>query len=416
MTALSSTRKRRTMLALLVGAVAVPAAGVLAVVGSKAVANYEAATNAGSGLPVVALPRTPTGLIASVNDDGELVGAAIAVLTPSGVGGAVVDVPVSVDTAGGVDGAWVSVRQAFDEQGAAAAESIVESVLAIEIDFSTVVDASSLAALFAPVEPISVQLADDVLTDRSTVVFEKGPHTLDAGDAAALLSARSSEQAERDRRPALDQFWQGFSAAVGGGKGAPAAGEVASFNALWANLLAGPVAVRTLPTQPVSAEQNPSAADVDVLDVPGALVVLANLAPDSLSAPQPGLRFRLQAPPGYESRVRELIGQIIYLQGNVISVSFDGPVQEKTEMFVYDGQDRAGLEGSNAILGDVKFPKPSSAIDGVDVAIVLGSEYLDAPPAPLPSTTQAPTSDAPSTDVPSTDAPSDTSGVTETTE
>jgi hypothetical protein len=381
------------MLALLVGALAVPAAGALAVVGSKAVANYEAATNAGGGLPVISLPRTPTGLIASVNDDGELVGAAIAVLTPSGVGGAVVDLPISVDTGSSADGAGVSVRQAFAEQGAANAEAIVESVLAMEIDFSTVVDATSLAALFAPVEPIAVQLSDDVLTDRSTVVLEKGSQTLNAGDAAALLTARASGQRERDRRGALDQFWQGFSAAVGGGKGgAPAADEVSSFNELWANLLAGPVAARTLPTQP-TAGQGVSAADVEALDVPGALVVLANLAPDSLSAPQPGLRFRLQAPPGYEARVRDLIGQIIFLQGNVISVSFDGQVQEKTEMFVYDGQDRAGLDGSNAILGDVQFPKPASAIDGVDVTIVLGAEYLEAAPAP----------------------PADTAGVTETT-
>jgi hypothetical protein len=371
----------------LASAVGLVTASGLFVVGVQAVRRYEAATNANDGLPVLALPQTPTGVLAVTGDDGRLTAVSIVVLAPNGLGGSVVELPVTVDTMGGVDGERLPLDQAVAANGIESLESTVEAVLAFEIDFVKVVDEAAAAVLFGPIAPIEVDLPTDAVVNRSTVVFEQGPNSFDAAAAATFLVTKSTVLSDRSRRDNTAAFWNAFVAAVGPGvSSADASQAVDSFDRLWSHVIAGPVGFRSIAVQALPPAQNADGLDVEVLDVADAVLVLASIAPDSLSAPQPGLRFKLQAPPGYEAKVKELIGAVIFLQGNVVVVTFDGPVQQQTDLLVYDGRDRADLEASNAILGEVAFPKPTVSIDGVDVTMVLGSAYLDRPPATTTTT------------------------------
>ncbi|CAN0325045.1 unnamed protein product, partial [Phaeothamnion confervicola] len=349
-TALDGRRKRRTGLMVGLNVLAVVAVAAMLVGGAVALKNYKASKSAVSELPVKPLPGTSTGLFATLDADGVLTSTTVFVLSPyNNPGGSIISVPVNSDSTSGSGDVRITLQQAFIDGGPDGLALAVESTLSVTLDFWSVATPEEAAALFLPLAPIGVDLPDDVLSDASGVVetiFPAGQRSLSADEAVQVLTSRDSSEQERVRRPNLEAFWASVAAAIGTGKGQPAVPvntsaplttlPITSFETLVPQLFAGAVGSRGLPADPASDDINPDGLDVEELDRAEAVLVFASISPASVSAPLPGLVFRLEAPTGYEAQVKETIKAIMFLGGNVLSVSLNGASQPGTDIYVYD--------------------------------------------------------------------------------
>ncbi len=390
MTAIEGRRKRRTGLMVGLNVLAVVAVAAMLVGGALALKDYKASKSAVSDLPVKPLPGTSTGLFATLDADGVLTSTTVFVLSPyNNPGGSIISVPVNSDSTSGSGDERITLQQAFIDGGPDGLALAVESTLSVTLDFWSVATPEEAAALFLPLAPIGVDLPDDVLSDASGVVetiFPAGQRSLSADEAVQVLTSRDSSEQERVRRPNLEAFWASIAAAIGTGKGQPTVPvntstplvtlPITSFETLVPQLFAGAVGARGLPADPAAADINPDGLDVEELDRAEAVLVFASISPASMSAPLPGLVFRLEAPAGYEAQVKETIKAIMFLGGNVLSVNLNGASQAGTDIYVYDELDRSKAEQTNGLFGEVEFPKVTELVEGIDVTIVLGTDYL----------------------------------------
>jgi hypothetical protein len=114
-----------------------------------------------------------------------------------------------------------------------------------------------------------------------------------------------------------------------------------------------------------------------VLDRADAVFVFASIAPCLMSGPAAGLLFRLEAPPGYDAEVKRTVEVLLYFGGNVVSVDSTIAPRPDTVFIVPDEVNRDEAEATNGIFGDFSFVEPQVRIDGVDLTVVLGTEYLE---------------------------------------
>lgn len=370
MSALAGVRRRHTSIALALALIAVVGAMAAGYVGVKALDQYKGGTLVTPGLLLVALPDTPVAVLGAQDADGALVSVAVLVLNPAAPGGKVVPVPVSLDVAGGFGTERFTLADEFAAGGAEQLLTAVERAIGLTVGFVQVDNTEQLEARLGPFVPL--------------VVPDDG--TLDAADAAALFIGDASAEGDDgdqaltagERMSDIVAAWRALANSIDQGR---SVGEqtdsVVSMESLWSKLVRGTVEVRDIPFSTVAPENNPASVDAVVLDVADATLVFASIAPRAVSGLQPGLSYLIQAPPGSEIKVRELIASILFFQGNVKVVTFDGPVQQQSDIIVYDEKNRADAEATNDLLGEVAFPEPARAVDGVQVAIVLGQDYLN---------------------------------------
>jgi hypothetical protein len=112
--------------------------------------------------------------------------------------------------------------------------------------------------------------------------------------------------------------------------------------------------------------------------------------------------FRIEAPPGYDAAVKRTLDALLFLGGNVVSVDQTIAPRAETVFLVPDDIDRAGAEATSGIFGSITYEPPTVRIQGVDITVVLGTDYLTrtlaeidagAPvptPAPSPESTEIP--------------------------
>ncbi len=399
MSALPSVRRRRTAIMLVANLLAILALGGIGYAGVRALKRYEGATKV--GVDSIKLPVTPVGMFATVDADNQLTSVAVFVLTAgSQVGGSIVTVPVSSDSnplPNGVD--RIPLTQAYADGGAEALVLAVESVLSVTIDVSAVAPPAEAEALLAPVSPLSATLPTDVqktATGGDTdVVFPAGTTKLSAAQAVEVLTATADTQVSADRRGNIDAVWAGVAAAVGDGRTtADVAVPIVSLADLMSHLFAARVESRGLPADPVTAADNPDGKDVETLVRYEAVFVLAAIAPASMSAPSTGLVFRIEAPPGYEDRVKFAVRAILFLGGNVVSVYLGAEVHEATRYYIDDPRLVDEAESNNALFGITETLTPKIPIEGIDVILQLGTDFLNGAGDELPSTTTSTTEPA----------------------
>lgn len=398
MTALVSRRRRRT--ALMVGAtlLIVVGAGTLGVVGAFGLRDYTAATNAQSEIPVQRLPITPVGLFATVDEADRLTSTTVFVLAPAGQrGGSIVSVPVNADVTSGVGEQRVSLQDAYRGGGAEALVAGVESVLGITIDHARVADPGDAGGVLLPVGPIDVDLPDDVrVTEdgRTTTVFERGSRTLSTAQIVRVLTSSAEDDAEQQRRPNIEALWGAVSAALGGGvDGLVVPDPVVDFDGLVTSLFSGPTGSRGLSAAPFSDELNPDGLDVERIDIAEVALVFGSIAPASVSAVRPWLSFRIEAPPGYDEKVQRTIGILMFFGGNIVSVDLASASRAVTEMVAFDKRVEGDIASTNDLFGEFVVVDPTVRIEGVDVTIRLGTNFLDDPSLPPSDPSPPPGSD-----------------------
>jgi hypothetical protein len=356
---------------LAVTVVVVVAAVLLVVTGSDAIRRYTAAKRADAGLPVDAVPVTPTAMFATVDAANKLTSVSVFVLAPTLAGGSIVSVPVNVDSTQGVGDDRLTLVDAYAQNGGTGLVQAVESTLSMSVDYFAVDDPAQAAGVLLPLAPVTVDLPRTVVGDvagKTTVVFNRGQRPLSAPEAVQVLTATSSTVDEAGRTPDVEALWTAVAAGVGDGKPlATPAPAVSSFDGLVAHLFSGKVGARGLPLGTFAP--NTAAVqgkDVALLDRAEEILVFASVAPGSMSRPADGLAVRLVAPPGSEAKVKQAISVLLYLGDNIASVDLNGKAQPASEAFVYDPSSKATIDELKTYFGNFSYGTPTTQPDGVD--------------------------------------------------
>jgi hypothetical protein len=379
MTALPRRRRNRTLA--MIGATLLVAASVpvLGYVGVKAVLDSTGGRDAtADNLPVQSFPATPSALYVTTDDEGTLSSASVFVLAPGGVGGSIVSVPVNADV-GLASNARQSLQQVYAAGGIDALTPEVESLLMISIDDAAEADPEQLAAFLAPYGPFTVELTADVPRDTGDSPLSAGTAVLQVDNAVRVLTAGADGVDQTERQGNIDAVWAGVVGSVGAGR--PLAGSLeappATFDELVARLFAGQTQSRGLTAAPLAGAENPDDLDVVEVDRSEAVLVFASIAPGSMSPAALGPVIRLEAPPGYDLQVKRTIDKLLFLNANVVSVDTTAAPQADTVFYVPDESNRALVTSTDDIFGEINFGTPTMRIDGVDVTIALGTDYLE---------------------------------------
>jgi hypothetical protein len=306
-------------------------------------------------------------------------------------------VPVSVDTTLGYGDERIAFTDVYASGGIEELKSAVENTLAVTVDLWQAAAPADAEALLAGLTEITVDLPAAAGEE-----FPAGPATLTPAQAVQVLNFSQEGQRDRDRRPNVAAVWSGiaaaFTAAAPASAPATTAADVTAppttvvpltMTDLFARLAAGSVGAREIAAEVMSEEENPTGKDVEALNVADSVMVLAMIAPRSMSTPAAGLSFRIEAPAGYEARVMHAIGAVLFVGGNVKWVYLGGPVQPETVFLVKQDsiKEQAENSGVTTAFGTSRFDSPDKAIEDVDVIIQLGTEFLESTDTAMPSTT-----------------------------
>jgi len=383
--AIARRRRQRTVAMLVVTLLVLFAVPALGFVGVRALLDSTGGTDArADNLPIQTFPATPTALYLATDPTGALSSATVFVLQPSLAGGSIIPIAVNADI-GFTPESRQSLQEVFAAGGVDAAVLAVESLTLITINVVEVADEASVTGLLLPFAPVTVELVADVAMaspdDMTAQPLTAGTAVLDARAAAKVLTepAASSAGGQTGHRTNVEALWAAVSAMVGGGRpgSAFATAPPATWDAFAAALFAGPAPSRGIAVQPLEGDENPDGKDVVQLDRADAVFVFASVAPGSMSGPSPGLLFRLEAPQGYDAAVKTTIERLLFLGANIVSVDTNVAPRPDTVFLVPDDVNRDEAMQTNGIFGSVSFEDPTVRIDGVDLTVVLGTDYLD---------------------------------------
>ncbi|HYN31510.1 MAG TPA: hypothetical protein VES40_02705 [Ilumatobacteraceae bacterium] len=435
MTAIAQRRSRRTIAAATVALGLVIAAAVLVTVGVVTLSNSQEGEAVGVDTrPVETFPNTPNALLAVTDDEGQLASLVVMTLLPEGQGGSIVTVPVNADATSGFGLQRRPLNEVFDPADPEGFVASVEDMLSITIERSAVVDPAGLEALLEPLGPVQAVLPDAVIDtdaiDAGTqvvtttipdntvpdgsvpdggesqivgdngVVVSAGPQILETAQVVDVLTA-IDESVPADDQHLLDvAMWSAIAQlapitvppepVTTDDQGYPTPPE--TVDDLAASLFDGAVGVRDIAVSPSNAATNPTDADVVVLDRSDSVLVFAQISPSLVSTPNTGSKVRIEVPftddqltqtDGlYETNsdiAREVVGVVLFLQGNVVSV--DTEATGAPDLTLVEVSDPALLEEATntaeLLYGPAEVRLASTVLEGVDVVVTLGQSYLE---------------------------------------
>lgn len=367
---------------------------VLGVVGGVAIYNTEDGEAQGSNAPVDRFPDTPTGMIAVVDDAGNLGSVAVFAVRPpdeSGVGrgGSVVVLPVSADVSGGFGDERTPLAQLATTYGTGGLADDVAALLGVTIDAPLVVSVEQLAAMLGPLGPLAVDLPDSVVGRDGTELASAGAQTLDPATAAAVLGAGSDVVPATATYPADVAVWRAIAAAVGPGLSTPSTlpdATPAATATIVADLLSGSVGVSSVGSRALSdLAVNPDGVDAVALDRAEVVTVFGHIAPSRVAAPNTGYTVMVRSPYADDqlgSLTRYDVayaatGALLGLDANVLSV--DTTADEADEQTVVEVADKsmvAAAEELADVFGEVDVEVADRRVAGVNLVITLGTAYL----------------------------------------
>jgi hypothetical protein len=420
-------RRQRLLDRLMIAATvaAVVAVPVLGYTGVRAVLDSTGGRDArGDNLPIQTFPSTPAAAWFVTDDDGGLAAVAVLVLDPSRQGGSLVDLPVNADI-GFVPEARRGLHEVFADEGIEGAMLGVEALTAVSLEFGFESDAEGVAEVFGPLGTLNIDLAVEVDVPGWSAPLSEGVAALDPDTVAAVVTepAATSAGGFDGHRANVNAIWTAAAEANGSGS-RPAAPDPAlptNQAEFLDRFFAGRVGTRPILAEPLDDDDEasssstttlpddgsastdvvastssttapdggaPSTTDPDdaagstgdplvMLDRADAVFVFASIAPGSMSGPAAGLLFRLEAPPGYDAEVKRTVEVLLYFGGNVVSIDSTIAPRPDTVFIVPDEVNRDEAEATNGIFGDFSFVEPQVRIDGVDLTVVLGTEYLE---------------------------------------
>jgi len=419
-TALPGRRRRATLVVGIATVAVVLIAAGLTVLGAVTLYNSTEGAGPTSDGSELTFPDTPTGAVGALDDQGRLASIAVLVVQPASRGGSIVAVPVSADASGGAGDERLPLAETVAVNGPDALPAELEITTRLQLDHVEVMDAAALATLLDPVGDLAVELPADVTDAAGDVVAEQGAATIDAEQAAAILTARDPDVPAAQQYRAAAAVWSAVAAAAGdgidaeGSSGSVPAEEVApvdDLGSLFDRLTGGRVGYRSLRTVAPTAEENPRGVDVVELDPVELVLVFGQIAPSAVAAPSAGLSFRVVSAFSDEQLAASgttntdvayrAIDSLQFVGANVLSVSTTGdPPGERSRVEVADQSLVPATESADVLFGALDVAVAERPIIGVDAVLVLGTDYLallqSGVPVPTGSSLPSPATTAPS--------------------
>jgi hypothetical protein len=430
MTAIPSRQRRRLLAAALCGIGAACLLPVGVVFGARSLLGSSGGQNVDSS-GALKIPATPAALLATINDVNDVTSLTAFVLNTTGVGGTIISLPVGAR-------ADIIANQDPHRLGDTYAQAGMEALLldaegALDVTFSVAaaVSANDLTGVFSVLPPINVNFDQPVVTSSfvlpdpastTTVklkatettlppqpvpvdneVFPAGETTLTPDQISSVLASKRVGELELDRFARVKSVWTGIAAAVGEGltpeqaqiTETSVAGEMPNdIGAFMRRVFAGPIQVWQLSAQPLSGADNPAGLDLYALDKFEVLMILANVAPSSLSLPTGSLTVQIDSSFNDPNITHDVVERLNYIGLSVALIrELEGDVKQQTQIRYSDPAivdiGKAGLE---SVLGKIKFMKKKQPVQGISAQIVIGKDFMDFITAnpELPSTTVAP--------------------------
>ena len=432
MTAIPSRQRNRMLAALACGiasACLLPIGGVIAARSLLNSSGGQRVDDSGALL----IPATPAALLATVNDINQVTSLTAFVLAPSGIGGTIISLPVGTraETLGGqaphrvgdtypqagIEGMLLEVEGSLDVTFSVVG-AVVRSDLAgvlnvlpsIPVNFERPVVNTALVmpdpTTTTTIKSRSSKSTETTLPPQPTAVdselFPAGEQNLTGDQAALLLYAQKSGEPEFDRLAHIKAMWSGVAAAVGTGL----APEVAQFDAalvgietpneigvFMRQMFGGPIQVWQLSAQPLVGDDNPLGIDLYALDRFEVLMIMASVAPSSLSIANDTLAVQVDNPFNDANITRAIVERLSYLNVTVALIrNLPAPLEQKTQIKTSDiTQSELQKIGIESIIGPVEFGKLKQPVQGIGAQIILGQDFVDflASAPVLPSTTVA---------------------------
>lgn len=406
MTASASRRRRRTIGAAVTGGLLVVAATALFAVGVVTLSNSEE----GSAVevddrPTVALPDTPNAALGLFDRNDALASVVVMTLLPDGQGGSIVTVPVNADVTAGFGEQRQALSEVVDPSDPESLRRPLEEMLTITLERVALLRGDQVDELLAPFESVQVSLPEDVVDASavgSGIVAQAGQQQLRRSLVAEALVAVGDEGDSYDHHDVDVALWTAIAQSAPvvsppptvptDDLGRPIAPETAID--LAARLWEGDVSVRDLAVYQPSTAENPTDADVVVIDRADSVMVFAQVSPALVSTPSAGLSVRLEVPFTEEQLVasggdfetsaelaRTMVARVLFFEANVVSVDTtpapDG-AGTLTEVEVADERFLSDSEAAAEVLyGPSEVRVAETVIEGVDVVVRLGTAFLD---------------------------------------
>jgi hypothetical protein len=366
----------------IVGVSAAVTIPILGIVAARTLGDSKSGTLDSTGAATVAPTATTPGVLLVATDGSDVVGLTVFALSPSGAGGTVVVVPAgSVASVDGIDHP-TRLAAAFGQGGMDAQVTATEGMLGVTFSASQQVDEAAMRALFEPLAPIPVDLPDPVdrpaTATAPAVALPAGPQELTAEQAAAALFARTPNESEIVRVPTHLAVWSGVVSASRRVAKAASGGVPQDVAGFLAAIGAGPNAAVSPPVSPLlDTVSNPDGVDLLQLDRVELRILMARILPTAASPTGSGLRVRLSNHSGDPNALHDATARLQFVGATVVAID-DTPAPPAKETAVrYDPSINADqLTVLNPVLGEVAASPASQRIDGVDVTVDLGEDFV----------------------------------------
>ena len=429
MTAIVSRQRKRLLAAMLCGIGAACLLPIGGVYGARTLLNSSGGKNVDAS-GALKIPATPAALLVTVNDVNVATSLTAFVLDPSGAGGTIVSIPVGSRAEIIGNETPRRVGDSFTQAGLSALQLDVEGLLDVSFSVVGAVSATDITNVFSmlpnvdvtfdvPLINTSLVMPDPATTTTvkrrstettlppqpiatDTEVFAAGTQTLTADQMTLTLMAQKLGEPESTRLPRIKSLWAGIASAVGTGlppeqlqlSPTSTPSEVPTdIGTFMRRVFAGPVQVWQLSAQPLSGADNPALLDLYALDRFEVLMIMASVAPSSLSLPSGSLAIQVDSSLNDANVTRAVVERLNYIGASVVLIRelTDTPPQQT----IFRYSDKAMVElakvGLEAVLGPLKYQQLKKPVEGISAQIVIGQDFvnfLGSSPA-LPPTTIA---------------------------
>ena len=403
MTAIPHRQRQRAIVALCCGVAAALMVPVGLVVGYDSVLNSGSGTNV-NDVKTLKILNTPVALLATVNEWGEVTTINVIALSGSSLGGTIISLPAK-SMAEVLDGEEPRrVSDSFTGGDASAFVADVEGLLDVSFSAVGILGQAELNDLFKPIGPAEILLDSDVgnTEDDGTlrIVTKLGRAVVEIATLVDILLARQTDQGEAERFNHHKSVLTAIGNTVGLGikleTEEPNLGSLTDINSFFQRLIRGPIQVwQFAATSVPSGDLNPSAIDMYQLDKSEVTMIMASVAPTSItgSGSTEQLSVQIDSPFNNALVSREIVRRLLAAGFNIALVrEVPGPPQEVTRLLYVDSDVLVGANNLADFIGEVSVNRTNERAQGIDLQIIIGAtfaQFLESNPD-IPNTTVDP--------------------------
>lgn len=390
MTAIPSRRHNRTVAAFLCGLLGM----VMLPSGLALAANSLLHSTDGDSVDtknIIKIPSTPAALLAVIDGNGFVASMQMIALAPGGRGGTIVSIPVGAASVVAPGEAPRRLGDAFLLNGLDGLTSDVEGLLNVTFTAKAAVTEAELAAMLVGERDVNVEIDRAVNTLLPTGIQEilpAGKHTLASAQVAGILASNQAGAPESDRLPIIKSLWVGIA-----GAGLNTVATTPSEVVVTATTLAPALTVQEFLQRTLTGEVqvwqfaanaipqgdlNPTNSDMYALDKAEVIMVVASVAPSSVSSLYATINVQIDSAFTDATITREAVLRLSMLGVNVVLVrEVSGEPVAETIVQYSDEPVRAEVESYSSIFGPLAPKRVTQQVEGVDARIVLGTNFRD---------------------------------------